>query len=208
LRSRDDTAPLWPPSPRPRAVDVLGVGQNALDRIGRVERHPRKGEKQRLLDSHDRPGGQVATAVLRSPLVLSAAAGLTASFVGWPLPGPLATFCDILGAAAAPCALFAIGLFLVGRAPHTGIGEVAWVVAIKLLVQPLVTWWLAYRVLEMEAVWAASSVILAALPTGALVFVLAQQYGIYVQRATAAIMVSTLLSVVTLSLLLVLLGVY
>jgi len=151
---------------------------------------------------------QVATAVLRSPLVLSAAAGLTASFVGWPLPGPLATFCDILGAAAAPCALFAIGLFLVGRAPHTGIGEVAWVVSIKLLVQPLVTWWLAYRVLEMESVWAAAAVIQGALPTGALVFVLSQQYGIYVQRATAAIMVSTLLSVVTLSLLLVWLGVY
>jgi len=151
---------------------------------------------------------QVLLAVLRSPLVLSAAGGLTASSLGWPLPGPLVTFCDILGAAAAHCALFAIGLFLVDRAPHTGIGEVAWVVAIKLFVQPLVTWWLAYRVLEMEPVWAASSVILGALPTGALVFVLAQKYGIYVQRATAAIMVSTLPSVVTLSLLLVLLGAY
>jgi predicted permease len=44
-------------------------------------------------------------------------------------------------------------------------------------------------------------VTLAALPTGALVFVLAQQYGIYVQRATAAILVSTVLSVITLSVL-------
>lgn len=77
MRSRDDTAPLWPPSPRPRAVDVLGVGQNALDRIGRVERHPRKGEKQRLLDSHDRPGGQVATAVLAC-----ARLGLRCAYVG------------------------------------------------------------------------------------------------------------------------------
>ena len=41
----------------------------------------------------------------------------------------------------------------------------------------------------------------------ALAFVLAQQYGIYVQRATATIMVSTVLSVVTLSALFVLLGV-
>jgi predicted permease len=38
-------------------------------------------------------------------------------------------------------------------------------------------------------------------------FVLAQQYGIYVQRATAAIMVSTVASVVTLSALFVALGV-
>lgn len=48
---------------------------------------------------------------------------------------------------------------------------------------------------------------LAALPTGALGFVLAQQYGIYVQRATAAILVSTVLSVITLSVLFAILGV-
>ena len=47
----------------------------------------------------------------------------------------------------------------------------------------------------------------AALPTGALVFVLAQQYDIYVQRSTAAIMVSTVISVVTLSVLFAVLGV-
>jgi malonate transporter and related proteins len=50
-------------------------------------------------------------------------------------------------------------------------------------------------------------VALAALPTGSLVFVLAQQYGIYTQRATAAILVSTVLSVVTLFVLFALLGV-
>ena len=49
--------------------------------------------------------------------------------------------------------------------------------------------------------------ILAAQPTGSLVFVLAQQYGIYTQRATSAILATTLLSVVTLSVLFLLLGV-
>lgn len=53
----------------------------------------------------------------------------------------------------------------------------------------------------------AAAVTLAALPTGALGFVLAQQYGIYVQRATAAILVSTVLSVITLSVLFAILGV-
>jgi len=58
----------------------------------------------------------------------------------------------------------------------------------------------------MDEPWAAAVVIQAALPTGALVFVLAQQYGIFVQRATATIMVSTVVSVVTLSLLFAALG--
>ena len=58
----------------------------------------------------------------------------------------------------------------------------------------------------LDPLWAASAVILAALPTGSLVFVLATQYGVYVQRATAAILVSTVLSVITLSALRAVLG--
>jgi len=149
----------------------------------------------------------VTVGVGKSPLVLSAGLGLGVSAAGWALPAAVATFGDILGAAAAPCALFAIGLFMVGRSFTAGAVEVGWLVAVKLLAQPALTWWLAYRVMTMEPVWAASAVIQAALPTGALAFVLAQRYGIFVQRATAAIMVSTVLSVVTLSLLFVALGI-
>ena len=149
----------------------------------------------------------VFMAVARNPLVLSAGAGLLVSVVGLPLPQPIATFCNIMGAAAGPCALFAIGLFIVGRSLRAGPVEVGWMVALKLAVQPAITWWLAFKVLTMPPVWAASAVILAALPTGALVFVLAQQYDIYLQRSTAAIVISTVLSVLTLSALFVALGV-
>ena len=137
--------------------------------------------------------------------MLAAAAGLSVSALGLELSRSIATFFDLMGAAAGPCALFATGLFMVGRSPASGAAEVGWLVALKLLVQPLATWVLAYHLLEMAPVWAASAVILAALPTGASVFVIAQRYGIYVQRSTAAIMASTVLSVVTLSLVFLLL---
>jgi predicted permease len=148
----------------------------------------------------------IAGGVGRSPLVLSALAGIATSALGLALPKPLVTFCDILGAAAPPAALFAIGLFLVGRSITRGLPEVCWLVALKLMAQPLVTWLLAVPLLRLDPLWAASAVTLAALPTGSLVFVLAAQYGVYVQRATAAILVSTVLSVVTLSALLAMLG--
>src|SRR3546814_15985225 len=70
---------------------------------------------------------------------------------------------------------------------------------LKLLVQPAITWLLAYHFFTMEPVWAAGALIQSALPTGALVFVLAQQYGIYLQRSTAAIMASTVVSLLPLS---------
>lgn len=151
--------------------------------------------------------GRVLVGVLRSPLLLSALAGLAISGLGLELPRSVQTFCDILGAAAAPCALFAIGLFMVGTSLKTGLTEVGWITLLKLIVQPAITWWLAFEVLSLPPVWAGAAVVQAALPTGALAFVIAQQYGVYVQRATAAILVSTLASVVTLSLLLIQLGV-
>jgi predicted permease len=151
--------------------------------------------------------GDAARGVAKSPLLLSAVAGIACSGLAVPLPDAVARFCDILGAAAPPAALFAIGLFMVGRSMRAGAAEIAWLSLLKLVVQPAVTAAIAFGLLTMDRLWAAAAVTLAALPTGALVFVLAQQYGIYVQRATAAILASTILSVVTLFALFAILGI-
>jgi hypothetical protein len=156
------------------------------------------------------PAGVILDAlggVLRSPLVLAAAAGIVCSSAGLSVPQALGRFCDILGAAAPPAALFAIGLFMVGRSLTAGLGETSWLVVNKLVTQPLVTAGIAFGLLPMDARWATAAVMLAALPTGSLVFVLAQQYGVYVERATAAILASTVLSLLTLSSLFAVLGV-
>jgi predicted permease len=107
------------------------------------------------------------------------------------------------GAAAGPCALFAIGLFLSTRSLATLAGgkksiEVGWLVIVKLIVQPLATWVLA-GYFGLSPFMTAASVILAALPSAALCFVLAQQYKLYVERASATILVSTVLSAGTIS---------
>jgi malonate transporter len=133
-------------------------------------------------------------------------AGLLASGAGVTLPRPLATFCDLLGAAAAPCGLFALGLFMVGK-PLTGSPrEMAPILFMKLVMQPLVTWVIAFELLDMDPFWAASAVILSALPTGALVFTVAQYYGFWVAGASASVLLSTILSLLTVSAAIVLTG--
>lgn len=160
----------------------------------------------------DDGGGPVAVTisaakgVLRSPLVLSAGSGLLVSWGGIEVPEPFLNFCTILGSAAGPTALFAMGLFMVGKPLRAGLLEVGWITVLKLAFMPALTYWLAYHVIPLEPLWAQSAVILAALPTGGLMFILSQRYGIYVQRATASIMITTAISVVTLSALLVLMG--
>lgn len=158
-------------------------------------------------DSGPGPLRMAGLAVLRNPLFLSAIAGLLWAATAQPLPEPIKNFLDILGAAAGPCALFAIGLFMVGRPLRAGLGEVLWICLLKLVALPLLVAWLAFSVFELEPLWAKSAVIQAALPTGALIFVLASSYDVYVQRATSVILLSTLLSIVSLSVLFVLLGI-
>jgi len=155
------------------------------------------------------------SALATNPLVVAPLAGIAASLAGLPLPAPVVTLFELTGAAASPCALFAIGLFLAGQRLTGGgaggepggglrsrLGETAWIAALKLVVHPLATAGLALWVFDLEPFWAASAILLAALPTGALTFVVASRYGIHVERTSSAILVSTVLSVITVSALL------
>ena len=95
-----------------------------------------------------------------------------------------------------------MGLSLVAHKGGGDARETGWLVFLKLIVQPALTFWLAYAVFGLDPFWASSAVILASLPTGALTFVVAQRYGLYVAPATQATLISTVLSVVTVSALL------
>jgi hypothetical protein len=146
---------------------------------------------------------RVGAALAVNPLIVAPVIGIAWSAAGIAIPKPIGTFGDLMGAAAGPCALFAIGLFLATRSLKTLVGgrkfiEVGWLIVAKLILEPLITWGLAVY-LGLDPFWIAASVILAALPTGALAFVLASNYNIFVERTSAVILGSTVLSIVTLS---------
>lgn len=137
--------------------------------------------------------------VFRSPLVLSAIAGIACSALQVSVPKPVLTFCDIIGAAAPPAALFAMGLFMVGKSFKGDLVEVGLFSALKLALHPLATFAIVLWLVDLVPLWREVLLLMAALPTGSLVFVLASQQQVYVRRATGIILGSTLASVVTLS---------
>ncbi|MEK7820878.1 MAG: AEC family transporter [Pseudomonadota bacterium] len=160
-----------------------------------IETDPRRrtGDSHALRDA--------AGAVFRSPLVMSAVGGILWSLTGFGVAKPVGAFLDLLAAAAGPCALFAIGLFLVGKPVRQGLGEVGTITAVKLILHPLVTWVLAFHVFVVDPTWAVVAVVMAALPAGANCFVIAARYNVFTARASGTILLSTLVSVVTLSIL-------
>lgn len=81
--------------------------------------------------------------------------------------------------------------------------EVGWLILAKLILHPLAVGLLAAYVFDLEDRWLQSAVLLAALPSGALVYVVAQRFDIFVGRASSTIILSTALSMLTISALLI-----
>ena len=147
------------------------------------------------------------TALTRNPLILSIFAGLAFSATGLDTPTPLTNFLDLLGAAAGPCALFALGATLAGRATESlgGGPEVSYMTLSKLLVHPAALWLTATVLFDVDPLWATAALLGAALPIAANVFIVARQYDVYVARTSSAILVSTAVSMISVSALLLVL---
>jgi predicted permease len=122
-----------------------------------------------------------------------------------PLPSPVLQLTTVLGASATPCALVTIGLFLAQR-PSIQSGAAVWrIVSLKMVLHPLITWVLVRWIFEMPLLWANVAILLAALPVGTGPFMLAKLYDREPAVASRAILISTLISVLTVSVLVTLL---
>ena len=141
--------------------------------------------------------------VARNPLPVSIGLGIVASAVGLPIPTPVEKWLDLLGAAAAPCALFAIGLFLSDRSVRSGLAEAGAATVIKLLLQPALALAILPFFVDIGSVPGKVALLMAALPTAANAFVLARQFDLQVEQNSASVLLSTAFSVITLSGLLV-----
>ena len=141
--------------------------------------------------------------VARNPLPMSIALGIVVSAVGLPIPTPAEKWLDLLGSAAAPCALFAIGLFLSDKSIKSGLAEAGLATLIKLLLQPLCAIVLLPFFVDLNSVPGKVALLMASLPTAANAFVLARQFDVSVEQNTAAVLLSTAFSVITVSALLV-----
>ncbi|MDY8109710.1 AEC family transporter [Fulvimarina sp. 2208YS6-2-32] len=135
--------------------------------------------------------------IFSHPFIVATIFGVAAAIAGFEPPEPAERFLVLLSNAAAPCALFAMGVTLALRRLKRVPPELAWLVPIKLVVHPLLVWLLLGLVPGVDPVWVHTAMLLASLPAATNVFVIAQQYDVWVERASAAVLVSTAISVFT-----------
>ena len=145
--------------------------------------------------------GALALGVIRSilfhPFIIATIVGVAAAFAQVTPPEPVGNLISYLAQAAAPCALFAMGATLALR-PLTAIPvELSYLVPIKLILHPVLMYLALSAAGNFDPIWVSTAVMLAALPTATNVFVIAQQYGVWTEKASATVMVTTVLSVFT-----------
>ncbi|AXQ94471.1 AEC family transporter (plasmid) [Cereibacter azotoformans] len=136
--------------------------------------------------------------LLKNPMIVSMVAGLGWSATGAPVPGPVNEFLALLGGAATPGALFAIGASLATRSAER-IEVAAWLSFCKLVLHPLAVAVAALLVFPVERQAAGVMIAAAALPVAGNVYILAQHYGVAPQRVSASILISTAVSILTIT---------
>jgi malonate transporter and related proteins len=143
--------------------------------------------------------GVVVRQIVLNPLIMSACAGTLAAALHIHPPVAIDNTLLFLQNAAAPVALFVLGVTVAlrpfGRVPW----EVPGVIAVKLVIHPLVVFGLMLMAGPFAQPWAATAVLMASLPPALNVFVIARQNDTWIEPASVAVLIGTFASVVTLT---------
>lgn len=139
----------------------------------------------------------IVVKIISHPFILATIAGISAAWFEFRPPAAIDQLLANAAGAAAPCALFAMGVTAALRPLKRIPVELTYLIPVKLLLHPLLVYLLLSRLPGLDPVWLHSAVLLAALPSATNVFVIAQQYSVWEERASSVVVLSTLLSVVS-----------
>ena len=141
----------------------------------------------------------VGLGLVKNPMIVAMTLGLLCSGFDVTIPVPLNEFLAILGGAATPGALFAIGASLATKSAER-IAVAGWLTFCKLVLHPAFVAFGALFLFSVDPYSAAVLIAAASLPVAGNVYMLAQHYSVAPQRVSAAILVSTAISIFTVSL--------
>lgn len=138
----------------------------------------------------------IGRGLISNPMIVSISAGLAWSALNLPIPAPMEDFLTILGGAATPGALFAIGASLAARSAER-VQVAAWLSFAKLVLHPVLVAIAVLYLFPIDGFSASVVVSSAALPVAGNIYILAAHYRVAPQRASAAILFSTAISILT-----------
>ena len=141
----------------------------------------------------------VGLGLVKNPMIVAIVLGFVWSGFDIPIPGPMNEFLAILGAAATPGALFAIGASLASKSAER-LAVAGWLSFAKLVLHPALVAVGILILFPVDPYTASVAISAEALPVAGNVCFLAQRYGVAPQRVSASVLGSTVVSILTVTL--------
>jgi malonate transporter len=142
---------------------------------------------------------EVVKRIATNPLVIATVAGIASAAIHFQPPVALDRLMQFLQNASAPCALFTLGVTVALRPLKKMPWEMPFLTLVKLALHPAIIFVLLSLFGPFDQTWVYTAVLMAALPPALNVFVFARQYDTWVEQASSAVLIGTLVSVVTLT---------
>lgn len=157
-----------------------------------------------------RKPAEMAQAILRrillNPIVIATVLGLIVAALEITWPDPVDAVFAMLRGAAPAAALFAVGATLAAAPTAMVPRELPYLAASKLIVHPMIAYVLLSWVGNFPAEWLYTAVLIAALPPAHEVLAYARSYNTFEGKGAAAVLAMSILSVVTVTALIYLIG--
>ncbi|MFC0582948.1 AEC family transporter [Micrococcoides hystricis] len=143
--------------------------------------------------------GRIGLQILKNPLIVGSFAGILFSWQQWPVPDVLNAPVELIAGAAVPCMLLAFGISLVGSKPLQKSSnrrmDVGVATVLKLVAQPIIAFFLAQFLFQLEGHQLLAAVVLASLPAAQNVFVAASRYQVGLVVAKDSVLVTTIAAI-------------
>ena len=132
--------------------------------------------------------------------LLALLSGLLIVFLDLNLPTSVKRSLEFISGSAAPCALFAAGIILSQKIEQTELKVSNLIIGFKIFLHPLVAILIIWHLNEIEFSISETTIMVAAAPVGLMALVFSAQYNVNPNAITRALLISTLLSIISIPL--------
>ena len=139
---------------------------------------------------------QAAQGVLTNPVIVAIVAGTAWGFTGWPLPTTIDRTLELVAQGASPMSLIALGMGLAEFGIRDGLRHSSAIAFVKLAVHPAAVL-LCALALGLPALETQVIVLLAAMPVGANVYLMARQFNTLGGPVAGSLVLTTLVCAMT-----------
>ena len=126
--------------------------------------------------------------------------GILISYLEIEMPTLIDWSINFISASDSPCALFAAGIILAQKIEKTQIQLSNLIILFKIILHPILSIFIIWKILDIDFSISETSIMVASISVGLMALIFSTQYGVKPDAITRALLVTTIISLITIPL--------